>query len=141
MKKYTGLIILILVIISLIVISVVFSESDDKYLKELNMEKVIEKIDNKDSFILYIKQTDCSHCKEFTPNFISVLSKNNLKAYTLTLDTLSNEDKTLYEEHINVDGTPTVLFYTEGNENLIRIEGAQNKNKITSKLEATGFIK
>jgi len=141
MKKYTWLIILILVIISLIVVSVVFSESDDKYLKELNVKDVVEKINDKDSFMLYIKQTDCSHCKEFTPNFISVLSKNKLKAYTLNLSDLTEEDKTLYEEHINVTGTPTVLFYTEGNENLIRIEGAQNKNKITSKLEATGFIK
>ena len=136
MKKYLGLI-----IFGIIIVALVFNESDDKYIHEISLDNVIDKIDNEDSFILYIKQTDCEHCKAFTPNFVSVLSENNVEAYTLNISNLSDDDNDLYKETFDVEGTPTVLFFNDGNESLIRINGEQTKAKIKSKLESTGFIK
>lgn len=140
-KKYKWLIAFIAVIIALIVVAIVFSEDEGKYIKDISLNEVVDKIDNKDSFILYIKQTDCEHCKSFTPNFISVLSQNNIKAYSLNISNLSEEENTTYSELFDVEGTPTVLFFDKGNESLIRIEGEQTKAKIKSKIEAAGFIK
>ena len=140
-KKYKWLIAFIAVIIALIVVAIVFSEDEGKYIKDISLNEVVDKIDNKDSFILYIKQTDCEHCKSFTPNFISVLSKNNIKAYSLNISNLSEEENTTYSELFDVEGTSTVLFFDKGNESLIRIEGEQTKAKIKSKIEAAGFIK
>ena len=140
-KKYKWLIAFIAVIIALIVVAIVFSEDEGKYIKYISLNEVVDKIDNKDSFILYIKQTDCEHCKSFTPNFISVLSQNNIKAYSLNISNLSEEENTTYSELFDVEGTPTVLFFDKGNESLIRIEGEQTKAKIKSKIEAAGFIK
>ena len=140
-KKYKWLIALIAVIIALIIVAIVFSEDEGKYIKDISLNEVVDKIDNKDSFILYIKQTDCEHCKSFTPNFISVLSQNNIKAYSLNISNLSEEENTTYSELFDVEGTPTVLFFDKGNESLIRIEGEQTKAKIKSKIEAAGFIK
>jgi len=141
MKKHLGLIIFAIIIIALVVVAVVFSENEEDYIKEIGINEVIKKIDNEDDFILYIKQSDCEHCKEFTPTFMGVLRENNLKAYALNLTNLSEEDTKLYEETFTIDGTPTVLFFNEGNESLIKIEGAQSKTKVKSKLESTGFIK
>lgn len=141
MKKYLGLIIFGIIIVGLIIVALVFNESDDKYIHEISLDNVIDKIDNEDSFILYIKQTDCEHCKAFTPNFVSVLSENNVEAYTLNISNLSDDDNDLYKETFDVEGTPTVLFFNDGNESLIRINGEQTKAKIKSKLESTGFIK
>ena len=140
-KKYKWLIAFIAVIIALIVVAIVFSEDEGKYIKDISLNEVVDKIDNKDSFILYIKQTDCEHCKSFTPNFISVLSQNNIKAYSLNISNLTEEENTTYSELFDVEGTPTVLFFDKGNESLIRIEGEQTKAKIKSKIEAAGFIK
>ena len=141
MKKYLGLIIFLIIIIALVIVAIVFSENETDYIKEISINDVIDKQEDKDSFILYIKQTDCEHCKEFTPTFLSVLRENDIKAYALNLSNLTEEEMEIYSDTFDVDGTPTVLFFDEGNESLIRIEGAQSKAKVKSKLESTGFIK
>ncbi len=140
-KKYKWLIILLVVIVLLIAVSLIFSEDDEKYIHDISLSEVSSKIKNGDSFILYIKQTDCEHCKAFTPNFIAALSESNLEAYSLNISDLSDEDNEKYEEMFDVDGTPTVLFFDNGNESLIRIEGEQTKARIKSKFESVGFLK
>lgn len=141
MKKYKWLIVLGIIVVVLSFIAVFFSEDESKYLQEVSINKIIKMKENNKSFILYIKQTNCEHCKVFTPRFINVLKKNNLKAYTLNIANLSEEDNKIYTDNFEVEGTPTVLFFENGSESLIRIEGEQTKEKIISKLEATGFIK
>ncbi|MBQ6546988.1 MAG: hypothetical protein IJL74_03210 [Bacilli bacterium] len=144
MKKYKWLIILGVVILTLSIIAIVFSDKpidEDKYLREIPLSKVIKKIDNKETFILYIKQTSCEHCKAFSPVFARVLMENKLKAYVLNLTNLSDEENETYNKKFNVNGTPTVLFYSEGSESLVRIEGEQTRDRIISKLQASGFLK
>lgn len=140
MKKYKWLILCLAVIVALVIVSIVFSEDESKYLHEISMNDVVKKIENEDDFILFIKQTDCEHCKAFTPNLISVLSANDLEAYVLNISDLG-EDQELYDNTFDVEGTPTVLFFEDGNESLIKIEGNQTKAKVKSKLESAGFIK
>lgn len=144
MKKYKWLIILSLVIIVLSIVAIAFSDNpvnEDKYLKEISLERVLEKIKDDEKFILYIKQTSCEHCKAFTPVFARVLMENKQKAYVLNLTNLSEKETETYDKNFTVDGTPTVLFYDEGSESLVRIEGEQTKERIQSKLEAAGFAK
>ena len=140
MKKHLGLIIFLIIIIALVIVAVVFSEDETEFIKEISLNDVIDKQEDGDSFILYIKQTDCEHCKEFTPTFLSVLREHDIKAYALNLTNLTEEENEIYADTFDVEGTPTVLFFDEGNESLIRIEGAQSKAKVESKLETTGFI-
>lgn len=140
-KKYKWLIAFIALIIALVVVAIVFSQDEGKYIHDISLNEVVNKIEDKESFILYIKQTDCEHCKTFTPNFISVLSQNNIEAYSLNISNLSEDENTTYSELFDVEGTPTVLFFNDGNESLIRIEGEQTKAKIKSKIESAGFIK
>ena len=140
-KKYKWLIAFIAVIIALVVVAIVFSQDEGKYIHDISLNEVVDKIEDEESFILYIKQTDCEHCKAFTPDFISVLSQNNIKAYSLNISNLSEDENTTYSELFDVEGTPTVLFFNDGNESLIRIEGEQTKAKIKSKIESAGFIK
>ena len=142
MKKYKWLIILVVVIVILSVIAIVFSENEEKYLHEISYSKVMKKIDNNDKFMLYIKQTDCEHCKVFTPRFVSVLKENKLESYVLNLTNLSDEDKEKYDKDFSdISGTPTVLFYDEGMQSLVKIEGEQTKEKILSKIKSAGFLK
>lgn len=140
MKKYLWIIILLAVIITLGVLVIVFSPN--KSLEEIKYQEIQNKIEKKDTFILYIKSTDCEHCKAFTPTFTEVLSKYKLKAYTLNIANLSDKEYNKYEDDFSdVEGTPTVLFYKNGEKQMITIEGEQPKAKVTSKLKTAGFIK
>lgn len=140
-KKHKWLFLFIILIIALIIIALVFSQDEEKYIHDITLNEVTSKIKNKDNFILYIKQTDCEHCKAFTPNFISVLSENNIEAYTLNISNLTDKEQETYNELFDVEGTPTVLFFDKGEESLIRIEGEQTKARIKSKIESAGFLK
>lgn len=140
MKKHIGLIIFIVIIIALILVAYLPND-EDKYLQEVSMSEVTKKINNKDSFILYVKQTDCTHCKAFTPNFASVLKDTKTKAYVLNVTNLSDDDRKIYDSTINADGTPTVFFYTDGEKSMITLEGEQGKDKIKSVLKTAGFVK
>ena len=142
MKKYKWLIILSIIVIALVIVAISFSDKESDYIKETNIQNIIKMQEKDKTFILYIKQTNCEHCKVFTPRFLSVLKKHNLKAYALNLTDLSEKDKKKYDDMFEIEGTPTVLFYNEGEENkLIRIEGEVTKDKIESKLKSAGFIK
>ncbi len=142
MKKYKWLIILSVIVIALVVIAISFSDKESDYIKETSIQNIIKMQEKEKTFILYIKQTNCEHCKVFTPRFMSVLKKHNLKAYALNLTDLSDKEKEKYDDMFDIDGTPTVLFYDEGQENkLIKIEGEVTKDKIESKLKSAGFIK
>ena len=99
-KKYKWLFLFLFFIIALIIVSVVFSNisNDSKNVHDISFSEVTNKIKKKESFILYIKQTDCEHCKAFTPKFISVLNDNNIEAYSLNLTNLSDNDKEAYNK-------------------------------------------
>lgn len=141
MMKYKWLILFSVFVITLIIVAIVFTDSEDKYIKEISLSELTEKIEKKDSFILFIKQTDCSHCKSFTPKFVSALKENNLTSYALNITNLSEEDMKEYKKMFDVEGTPTVLFYKDGNKNIVRIDGDQDKDAIVSKFKAVDFVK
>ncbi len=108
---------------------------------EINYSKLEDMIDNKDSFILEIVQTGCSHCEEFSPRFKAVLKTNNLKAYSLNLYNLNNEEREKFSKlTTNVTGTPTVLFFKDGSETSIKINGAVSNEKIEERLKDAGYI-
>ena len=139
MKKHIGLIIFIVIVLALIIVAIMPTD-EDKYLKDISMKEVTSKIDKKEDFILYIKQTNCEHCKTFTPRLASVLKDYKKTAYVLNITDLSEDDNKVFEKTLKVDGTPTVLFFNKGKQSVITIEGEQTKDRIKSKMKSAGFI-
>lgn len=133
-----------LIILTLIVVSTLMltgCEDDSNVVREIDYSEFEEKIDNKDSFILEVIQTGCSHCEEFSPRFKAVLKTNNLKAYSLNLYNLNNEEREKFSKlTTNVTGTPTVLFFKDGSETSIKINGAVSNEKIEERLKDAGYI-
>lgn len=112
-------------------------------LKTISFDDLKEKMDNKESFILEVIQTDCSHCKEFSPRFKKVLKENDLTAYQIDTQKLSKDEKKEFDSIIYVSGTPTVVFIKDGKETEThyRISGAVSNNKVIEKLKKAGYIK
>ena len=107
---------------------------------EINYSDLEEMIDNKESFILEIVQTGCSHCQEFSPRFKVVLKTNDIEAYSLNLYNLTEEESEKFDELTTISGTPTVLFFEDGKETSNRIYGAVNNEKIEEHLKDGGYI-
>ena len=129
----------ILILIGALVADRIITNS---YLKQLKYNEVMEKIQNKESFILLVSQTTCSHCKEYKPVFKKILQKNNLTAYYIEYDLLSDEEKKEFVKYINFDSTPVTVFLKNGEESTTanRIVGAREEEYIIGKLKSNGYI-
>lgn len=110
--------------------------SNSNVITDIDYSKLEEMIDNKESFILEIVQTGCSHCEEFSPRFRAVLKTNNKEAYSLNLYNMTEEESKKFSElTTSVSGTPTVLYFEDGKETSHKINGAVSNEKIEEFLE------
>ena len=103
-------IIYILLIILLGGLLVIFKDSifqNSNFIK-LNYEEIKEKVNNKDSFILCVSRTKCSHCQNYKPKLSKVAKEYNIVIYYTEIDKYDDneyeEEHTLLE-HINVERT------------------------------------
>ena len=112
------------------------------HLIKLEYDEVMEKIENKESFILVVSQTTCPHCSEYKPVISKVLKDNDLIAYYVEFDTFSDDEKKEFNSIINFDSTPMTVFLKNGEESTVanRINGDASKDKIEKKLKSNGFI-
>ena len=110
--------------------------SSSKVITDIDYSKLEEIIDNKESFILEVVQTGCSHCEEFSPRFKAVLKTNDEEAYSLNLYNMTDEERKKFNElTTSVSGTPTVLYFEDGKETSHKINGAVSNEKIKEFLE------
>ncbi len=110
--------------------------SNNNVITDIEYSKLEELIDNKESFILEVMQTGCSHCEEFTPRFRAILKEENMEAYSINLYNLTEEDAEKFNKlTTSVSGTPTVLYFEDGKETSHKINGAVSNEKIEEFLE------
>ena len=145
-KKYlwvSFLIILLVGVISTIVVLRIQDKKESNYkLVELTGEDFKAKINNKDRFIMIIYKTGCSHCESFMPVFEEVMGEYKLSAYKINTADLSTTDLGYLQSFITVEGTPTTIFFANGEEtsSLNRMIGDVAKEKIISRLKTMGYI-
>lgn len=140
-KKYLLIVSILIVILGIIIGYFIFSMNDN--LVKLNYDEIMEKIDNKESFVLCISRTTCSHCNVYKPKLRKVANKYDIKIYYTDVDKYSKNDLKDFNSKISFDGgTPTTLFIKDGEEKTTatRIEGDVSIEKIVDKLKKNGFI-
>lgn len=118
-------------------------KNENKYFHELTIDELVEKCENKESFILVISQTTCSHCAEYKPRLKKILAKYKIDGYYIEKDLLDEEQTAKLNSIANISGTPTTVFIEEGEEGstTTRIVGAKGSDAIESRLKAMGYIK
>lgn len=136
MKKIFKISIMCLVLITTLILTTACSNSN---LKEINYKDYKKLIENKETFILEVMQTGCSHCTDIKPKLEKVTKDYNIEIKYINLTKMSKEDK----EELGINGTPTILFYNNGVEETVasRISGDRPIDYIVSKFKANGFIK
>lgn len=144
-KKNLWLIPLILVIVGagvFLVYQFAFHKQEESKLIDIQVSDFVEKIESKDTLILVVSQTGCSHCEQYLPELDRTLKEKNLNAYVLNITNLSKEESATLSKYVNFSGTPTTIFFRDGVEKttLNRIVGYASKNKIIERLQALGYI-
>lgn len=114
--------------------------------ESINYNRLETMMKNKESFILYIGSTNCSHCQNFKPTLEAVIKDYQVKVYYLDVVDFKDADYTKLEKITTFEGgTPTILFIKKGVTNLgsgyNKIIGEQNKEYVISKFKFNGYIK
>ena len=115
---------------------------ETNYFKEVNINNLINMIDNKEDFILVISQTYCSHCTSYKPKIEEIANNKKITVYYIEYNLLSSDERSLFDNYINITGTPTTVFFEDGEERLdaTRINGNTSKETIENVLKSNGYI-
>lgn len=138
MKKMVKVVIFITMIIIL-----VCGCTKESHIKEINFDEFKEKIANKDTFALYIGNEGCTHCISYRPILEKVLDDYDITIYQLDNSKLTDEEYNEFRTYINISGTPTIVFITEGEEEttLNRINGETSRDTTIERFKSNGYIK
>ena len=146
MKKRIIILIIILLIIGILFGTYWFIKKHQNksttYFHTIGYKEVKEKLDNKDTFILVIHQTGCSHCANYLPTVESISNEYKLDVYNINITNLSEEDSNSFNGLIHYPGTPTTIFIFNGEEKtpLNRINGETSKTTTIERYKSLGFI-
>lgn len=119
------------------------SSNSDNHIKEITFNQFEEKMKNKETFALYIGNEGCSHCISYLPTLKEVLKEYDVTIYHLDNSKLSDSEYSKFKSYVNISGTPTILFITNGEEEttLNRIVGETSKQETIEIFKTNGYIK
>ncbi|HHT38774.1 MAG TPA: thioredoxin family protein [Mollicutes bacterium] len=136
---------IMLFVFSLIVLLIVFTNwnKNNEYLKDVTYSEIKNKVENKESFVLYIGNEFCSYCKLFEPKLRAVANEYKLVIYKIDTATMTTDENQEFKGLVGSVGTPTVVFFYDGVESGTsnRMNGNISKDKIIDKLKINDYIK
>ncbi len=146
MKKAKKRVIILSIACLIILVGALIADSilGKSYLEEIKYGKFVQKMEKKESFVLLLSKTDCSHCKDYKPKLSRVAKKYKVTIYYMETDLIDENDYNNFQnKYFKIDGTPTTIFVINGEEKTVanRIEGDVSETKIIAKLKSNGFIK
>ena len=117
--------------------------SNNKNIKEITLDEFKQKISNKETFAIYVGNEDCVHCQNYMPTLKKVLKKYNIVIFQIDNSKLTEQEYGEFKTYVNVSGTPTVAFITNGEEEttLDRIVGETDEKTTINKFKANNYIK
>lgn len=140
MKKKT---IILIIAMTVILLTLIITYHNKSNLIKLNYSEIIEKINNKESFVLCVSASECIHCKDYKPKLEKISRNYNIIIYYTNVDTFTKEELEEFKSKLSFDGgTPTTIFFINGEEKTTatRIEGNVKSEKVINKLKKNGFI-
>lgn len=110
---------------------------------EISYSEFNKKIENKESFSLFVGSSNCSHCDDYKITLNKLIKNHQIEVYYIDVAKLTNDELNKFKTVINFNGTPTTVFITEGSEKTVynRIVGALSYSKVEDKFEKAGYIK
>ncbi|MBR1717769.1 MAG: conjugal transfer protein TraF [Bacilli bacterium] len=91
-----------------------YLEKGTKTYQNITFDEYKKKIENKDTFLLFVWQEGCSHCEAFDPTLKNVISNLKIKVYGIDLRSMSEEEYQVFKNKTFVTGTPSLVLINEG---------------------------
>lgn len=132
------------IIMVLFIFTIILSGcSKEEHIKEISLDEFKEKIANKETFAIYIGNKGCSHCVSYRPILEKVLEDYDITIYHIDNSKLDSNQYAEFRTYINISGTPTVAFITDGEEEttLNRITGEVSRDATIERFKSNGYIK
>ena len=137
------IIIIFIILIAFLLINTINNPNKGNLIS-LTYNQVQEKVKNKESFILVVSQSTCTHCASYKPKLEQIAADYKIDIYYIDYNLETKENQTKFLEKFNLDGsTPITIFIKEGKQtNLFdRLEGDVSETKAIEKFKKMGFIK
>lgn len=141
-KKNLYIIFLIIIAIVSIFCVYIFFVRSNNFIK-LSYDEIVDKAENKDSFVLCVTATECVHCNQYKPKLKKISNEYDIKIYYADIDNFSDKEYSEFKSKFSFDGgTPVTIFFKDGEEatTATRVEGNVSTEKIINKLKKNGFI-
>lgn len=121
----------------------VVSKSSEKHTTtiELTYDEYEAKIKNKDSFVLLMWQTGCSHCISFEPTLNKIISYYNLEIYSINLANITNDEYSKIENKTYITGTPTTVVFKDGVTQTKKLIGDRDTETVLEFLARYNYLK
>ena len=132
-------------LICFIGIAFIITGCGDKTMHTIDYETLANKFKNKETFVLYLGSSQCSHCMEFKPTLEKVIADQKLDVYYIDLAKVSENQYREIGVKTGLEGTPTIVYVEKGNVDKIdlkkRIVGTKSEEDTIDYFKEIGVIK
>ena len=130
--------------ILLVITILLLASACSSNLKSINLKKLNQKLDNKESFVLYLTNEDESGTT-LKNTLYKVAKKNDIKTYYINTDKITNEDELKnLKEDFYFEETNIIVFVKKGVETTVlsRIDNIYiSEENLENELKNQGYLK
>lgn len=83
-------------------------------LKISSTADILELIENKETFVVYLGSTTCGHCQDYAPIVEKACVEKGATIYKVMLDLSDGADNKAFIEEYGLEYTPTTYYFEEG---------------------------
>lgn len=127
----------------LIMIILFTTACSSNYLKNINLDKLNKKLDNKETFVLYLTNED-NYGTTLRNTLLKVAKKNDIKTFYLNTEKITDENKlNKLKEKFYFEESNFIVFVKDGVEKTVlsRIDDAYiSTNKLEEELKNQGYL-
>ena len=130
-------------ILLIITILLLTSACSSSYLKNINLKKLNEKLDNKETFVLYLTNEDETGIT-LKNTLLEVAKENDLKTFYLNTKDLNENDLKELKENFTFEEENIIVFVKKGQETTVlsRItDPYTSKKDLKEELKLQGYLK
>lgn len=104
--------------------------------KAIRLEEVVEKIQNKENFYLYVGRPTCHYCAKFSPILEEAITHTQVTVYYLNTDNEVLAEAQNFAAKEEIQTVPHLAYYRDGQRQSYLEKGSQaNLEEIESFLE------
>ncbi len=121
----------------------ILSGCGKSYIIDSSIEDIVKKVNNNESFILYIGSSNCSHCKTFRPKLEKIVNNNKIEVYYVDISKLDQDELSILSSISSYSGTPNTAFIVNGEDpgSQTHIDGDVDESYIKQALKDNGYLK